>query len=872
MHGLEDRLQRALGDRYRIERELGSGGMGVVFLAEDLKLGRSVAIKVLRPEIAQAVGDERFLREIRLSARLSHPHILSLIDSGHADGLLYYVMFYVPGETLRHRLDRETQLPVDEAVRIALQVADALEHAHRNGVVHRDVKPENILLEEGHALVCDFGIARAIGEAGGGKLTQTGFVVGTPTYMSPEQGTGELAADHRADIYALGCVLYEMLLGAPPFGGAPPHVILARKCAEPVPGLRAARETIPAHVEQAVLTALARTPADRFQSAAAFAEALSDPKRGLRPARRGRWERGVRRAGLVTAVVAATTVAAGSAALLLSRRGGHAPLRVRSTQVTALPGLEDSPSISPDGQWLVYAGDDGLDRDIYLRSLGGERAINLTDGTPGDDYAPAFSPDGERIAFCSRRNGGGLYVMGRTGEAVRRVLDRGEDPAWSPDGRFLAYSVEHVGLLPLNMEPERPGEPGLWTVELETGATRELVRGDAVLPSWSPGGRWIAYTTRSGDAAARIWLVPAQGGAPLKLSDDGGNDWSPAWSPDGRFVYFSSDRGGSMNLWRVSVNEANGHARRPPEPVPTPSAFATHPSVSGDDTRVLFASVHTTQNIERARLDPVADTLVDSFLLTTGSRQWSSPDPSADGSAIVFYSRDLPEGDLYVVRRDGTGLRQLTGDSAVDRVPRWSPDGTRVAYFSNRSGNIAAWVIGTDGNGNRRLTDTREWSMPGAWSPDGRRLAVNVPDKAGFLMDPDRGSEDQTPEPLARDTAWGSFVVNDWSPDGTRLAGMVGWADRGVGYYEVATGRQVRLTDFGQWPVWMPDSRRILFVSGGNAFYLVDSETRAVRRVHWTPRDILGPPRVTADGREIVYSRRVTEGDIWLATIEEGER
>ncbi len=871
MRELRDRLQQVLGDRYRVERELGSGGMGVVFLAADLKLGRSVAIKVLRPEIAQAVGDERFLREIHISAQLSHPHILPLIDSGSADGLLYYVMFYVSGETLRSRLDRESQLPVDEAVRIGREIAKALDHAHGQGVVHRDIKPENILLDDGHALVCDFGIARAVGEAGGRQLTQTGFVVGTPAYMSPEQGTGETTVDHRSDIYALGCVVYEMLIGSPPFGGAAPHVLLARKCVEQVPGLRTVRAAIPVHVEEAVLKTLASTPADRFQSAGAFGEALTDAEATARTRRRHHWETGARRAAVATAAVAAVAVAV---ALLWSRGrgGGGGALRVRSAQVTALPGLEDSPSFSPDGQWLVYAGDNGADRDIYLRSLTGERAIDLTEGTPGDDYSPAFSPDGQQIAFRSTRAGGGLFVMGRTGEATRRVSEQGEDPAWAPDGRSLVYAQEHVGVNPFNLEPGKR-ERGLWTVDLETGATRQLVDGDAVLPAWSPNGRWIAYTSRSAESRPHLWLVPAGGGDPVPLSEGTGDDWGSAWSPDSRFLYFSSNRAGSMNLWRMAVDPASGRARGAPEPLPTPSVVAAHPSVSGDGTRILYASVLTTQNVERARFDSRADTLLEPFLLTTGTRQWSSPDPSPDGSLVAFYSRDLPEGDLYVVRRDGTGLRQLTADSAIDRVPRWSPDGTRIAYFSNRSGRLTAWVIDADGSHNRQLTFTTTTSAPGAWSPDGRRMAiVRSPPESGFLLDLSRPWDDQTPEPLIRDTASGHFVSNDWSPDGTRLAGMRSYSDQGVGYYELATGRQVLLTDFGQWPVWMPDSRHLLFVSGGHAFYLVDARTRHVRPVYSTVRDMLGPPRVTADGREVVYSRRHTEGDIWLVTLESGSR
>lgn len=864
MREFGERLQQAIGDRYRIDRELGSGAMGVVFLARDLKLDRQVAIKVLRPEIGQSLGEARFLREIRISAQLSHPHILSLIDSGVADGLLYYVMYYVRGETLQARLEREAQLDVDEAVRITRQVAQALDHAHRQGVIHRDVKPGNILLDEGHALVCDFGIARAVGEAEGERLTQTGFAVGTPVYMSPEQGTSEVDIDHRADIYALGCVLYEMLVGSPPFTGAPAHILLARKAAQPAPGLREVRDTIPTHVERAALKALARTPADRFETAGAFAEALLDPKEEARATRRGRRATTGRRVAVVGAAILAGGIALGGAALFLTRTPPRT-LTVQPEQVTALPGVEDFPSMSPDGQWFVYTGDDGADRDIYLRSLTGDRAINLTEDSPGDDYAAALSPDGQEIAFRSTRDGGGLFVMGLTGEAVRRVSDVGETPTWSPDGRSLAYSLEHVGLLPLNMEPE---EPGLWTLDLETGETRELLDTDAVLPAWSPDGRWIAYTGRSD--GSYIWMVPADGGDPVRLTDADGNDWGPAWSPDSRYIYFSSDRRTTMNLWRIEVDTGQGRVLGEPQPLNTPSQFVAHPSVSADGSRVLYASILTTQNIERAGLTPDADSMLEPFPLTTGTRQWSSPDPTSDGSRIAFYSRDLPEGDLFVVGRDGTGLRQLTGDSAIDRVPRWSPDGFRIAYFSNRSGELQPWVIEADGSGNERLAYTDDTAAPGAWSPDGRRLVINAPRDVGFILDMTRGWEEQSPEPLVYDSAWGPFVTNDWSPDGTRLAGMFGYADRGVGYYDLATGEHVELTDFGQWPVWMPDSRHILFVSGGKAFHLVDAETGEVRTIRSAVRDILGPPRVTADGREVVYSRRHTEGDIWLATISDG--
>jgi serine/threonine-protein kinase len=268
------RLESALGERYRLADEIGRGGMAIVYLAEDVKHHRRVAIKVLRPELAQALGAERFLREIEIAARLTHPHILALHDSGEADGLLYYVMPYVEGESLRDRLSREHQLPVDEALRIATQVASALGYAHSRDVVHRDIKPENILLAGEEVLVADFGIARLISAAGAEQLTSTGFPPGTPLYMSPEQGAGEKHLDGRSDLYSLGCVLYEMLAGSPPFTGPTAQAIQARRTTDPVPPLRTVRETVPVPVEQAIFKALAKVPADRFTTAAQFSEAL----------------------------------------------------------------------------------------------------------------------------------------------------------------------------------------------------------------------------------------------------------------------------------------------------------------------------------------------------------------------------------------------------------------------------------------------------------------------------------------------------------------------------------------------------------------------------------------------------------------------
>jgi len=275
MFDILERLKAALADRYAIEREIGAGGMATVYLAEDLKHHRKVAVKVLQPDLAVAIGAVRFLREIEIAATLTHPHILPLHDSGEADGFLFYVMPYIEGETLRGRIRRERQLGLEDALQITREVADGLSYAHGRGVVHRDIKPENILLASGHAVVADFGIARAITQAGRERLTETGLSVGTPAYMSPEQAMGEQDVDARSDIYSLGCVAYEMLAGDPPFAGTNPQAILARKTLESPPPLRTARDTVPEVVEQAILKALAKVPADRFATAQLFRDALA---------------------------------------------------------------------------------------------------------------------------------------------------------------------------------------------------------------------------------------------------------------------------------------------------------------------------------------------------------------------------------------------------------------------------------------------------------------------------------------------------------------------------------------------------------------------------------------------------------------------
>jgi TolB protein len=494
--------------------------------------------------------------------------------------------------------------------------------------------------------------------------------------------------------------------------------------------------------------------------------------------------------------------------------------------------------------------------------------ICLTEGSTADDDQPAFSPNGQRIAFRSSREGGGIFVMGRTGEAVRRVTRGGFNPSWSPDGTMLAYASERVGLMPLNWE----GVSELWVVPVDGGEARRLGSGDGVMPRWSPHGHRIVFQTRLGtNAQMDIMTMPSQGGEPTPVLSDAATDWSPTWSPDGRFIYFISDRGGSMNLWRIPVDEESGRPSGEPEPVTTPATFVAHPCFSADGRRVAFSSVLMRQNLQIAEFDPQTLAMSEPTWLTTGSRQWSSPDPSPDGAWVAFYSRDLPEGDIYVIRADGTGLRQVTHGPPVDRVPRWSPDGELIAYFSTGSGQIQAWTVRADGSDTRQMT-VGEGAGIVVWSPDGATVAANgfwgTSGAQGlFLLDPGRPQERRelpAPEPSLR-----PFMANSWSPDGQRLGGMIGYSDQGVVTLSIASGRYERLTSFGQWPVWLPDSRHLLYVSAGSGFHAVDSVTREVREVFTVRRDVLGPPRLTRDGSQVVYSRRTTEADIWILTFDD---
>jgi eukaryotic-like serine/threonine-protein kinase len=886
---------------YRIVSRLGAGGMGEVYAAEDLKLGRRVALKVLPPEMAADPERlQRFQREARAVAALNHPNIVTIYSVEEADGVQFLTMELVEGKTLSEAIPAGG-LPLAEFVKLAVTLVEAVAFAHEHGIVHRDLKPANIMLADGDRLkVLDFGLAKLKPALAGvaadettflapQSLTQVHAVVGTPWYMSPEQAEGR-PVDHRSDIFSLGVVLYEMACGRRPFDGDSAVSVISSVIKDTPSPPSAVNLAVPPALDHIVARALAKDPAARYQRAVELRDDLLQVReqtasgravvRLVRGVARSRWALRLAAAAGLLAVAAEAAWYLSAARRGEGRRSDSAPLRATFRRLTADPGVEQFPSLLPDGKWVVYAGQQTGNMDIYLLSTSGQNPINLTKDSPADDDEPAASPDGERIAFRSEREGGGIFVMGRTGEGVKRVtpvgLSAAFNPTWSPDGAEIAFTSENVQLAPLNWE----GRSSLSVVNVGTGQVRRLDVGDAVQASWSPHGQRIAFVARQFRSSAEgrastpvmdIRTVPARGGAPVSLTNDPAADWSPVWSPDGRYVYFASERGGSMNLWRIAVDEASGKPLGQPEPITTPAPFLAHPSVSADGHQIAYSAVTKSTNIQRLTLNAAGTGLEGQpSWVTTGSGVWANPDVTPDGEWVAFYSQDQPEGHIYVSRSDGTGRRYLTNDAFVDRVPRWSPDGKWVAFFSTRSGPFSVWRIRLDGSD---LQPVVEGSTP-VWSPDGSRLAASAAvtgtSEETRIVDV-ASARARPPEVLPRPPeTLRPFIAQSWSPDGTKLAGQIGyaWGGKGIVLYTFASGTYERLTDFGEWPAWFPDSRRVLLTSKGKEYWVLDTRTKQAQKIYSTVWDVIGPPRMTRDGRSIVLSRRVTEADIYLLSFE----
>jgi serine/threonine-protein kinase len=816
------RLNAALSGRYLIERELGQGGMATVYLARDEKHNRNVALKVLKPELAAVVGAERFLAEIKTTANLQHPHILPLFDSGEADRFLFYVMPYVEGESLRERLDREHQLPVDEAVQIARDVGEALQAAHEHGVIHRDIKPANILLSKGRPLVSDFGIALAVGVAGASRLTETGLSLGTPHYMSPEQATGDSHVGAATDIYALGCVLYEMLVGEPPYTGSTPQAILGKIIQGKPVSATESRRTIPPHVDAAIRKALEKVPADRFLHAQHFVRALADAgfRHGEAGAEAG--AAGTRLWVRLSAGLAATTVlfALGFGWALLGPQPVSEVARFSSPfEPGQAPVLNSYIELTADGSALVYAGTSG----IMLRRWEALEAVSVPGGEGG--IRPVLSPDEREVAFAVGRT---LRVAPLDGGPARTVAE-GVTAAteWTDDGRVYFTRTDFT--------LARTSAAGGDTVEdiTELRAGELFHAGFRVLPGSRFGVFHVARDVTG--EGSEIWAIDLETGERRFLRAG----LSPRYSASGHLLFGTAD--GLLMAQRIDAATAElaGNA------IPVAEALALNANgvadyaVSESGTLIYHAAgeagavaggfepVWVSRSGEATSIDPSWRVNVSG----TGSGLRISP----DGRSVAVMRNVDGNDDIWIMRLPDGPLERLTFDELPENSPSWSPDGQVVTY-----GRVGAglWQSRADGTGAPRLLLADIGAYQARTGPDGAWLvfrtvsgptAQPTDDILGF-----RPGVDTVAVPLVATPEF-SEQSPTFSPDGRWLAyssDRSGTREVYVSPFpDVESARVTVSRNGGLGPQWAHSGRELFYVDGGGALVAAEVEAGSQFRV-----------------------------------------
>jgi eukaryotic-like serine/threonine-protein kinase len=842
-----DRLTTALADRYAIVRELGAGGMATVYLAEDVKHHRKVALKVLRPELAAILGGERFLKEIEVTANLQHPNILPLYDSGSVPGpqggheFLFYVMPYVEGETLRQKMTREKQLGVDETIAIARDVADALHFAHQRGVIHRDIKPENILLQQGKPVVADFGIALAVSQAGGTRLTETGLSLGTPHYMSPEQATGDRELDARSDVYSLGAMVYEMLSGEPPHHGNTVQAIIARILSEEPQPVTRQRPAVPAHVDAAIRKALDKTPADRFPTAAKFAEALTNPGFTLSrtaatlaapavpPARRPLLMVGL-------AAVAVLAIAAAVAGWL--RSTPRQVLRVSMAIHEDAALTEQSTlrlAMSPDGRSFVYVGPAGAsqqNRQLWLRNLDALGAQPLP-GTEGA-MAPFFSRDGASIGFFTGEPGD-LRVVPAAGGPVRTIVAGVADPwggDWGPDGRVYFTGADG------HLLRVAPGGTVIDTVASPDRAKNELEFDFAhVLPN---GKGVIVEIWHSSVDDADLGVISLETGAVTTLAQG----VNARYLPTGHLLWGTSDGLLMAAPFDLDRLEFSGPSALLEQGLAVDAdAGAAQFGVSENGHLIYEAGSAAgvaqlqwvTRNGNATPVDPS----------WWGSLGYVAVSP--DGKSVALTQSGAEGTHVWVKDLAGGGLLRLSlGSGTFDR-PRWTPDGTSVTYRGGSTSGRGIWTRRADAS----LPAERAVALPAGlladeavWSPDGQWLVIRAQrTNSGRDVLAMRPGVDTTPRVLlgAAQEEYSPLV----SPNGKWLA----YTSNESGQEEVYV-RPFDNPDRARWVVSVGGGTEPLWArSGREIFYRQHAGDLVRRTVTETPDLTLGPVERLFDAR-----------------------
>ncbi|MBK9242235.1 MAG: PD40 domain-containing protein [Acidobacteria bacterium] len=877
-------IGRQLGP-YQIVAKLGAGGMGEVYRARDTKLNREAAIKVL-PELFAHDAERlaRFTREAQTLASLNHPNIAQIYGVEESDGVRALVMELVDGQDLSEIIARGP-VPLDDALQMARQIAEALEAAHDLGIIHRDLKPANIKVrQDGAVKVLDFGLAKAVDPAGASgtnaansptltaHATQMGMVIGTAAYMSPEQARGK-NVDRRADIWAFGIVLYEMLTGRRVFEGGEISDVLAAVLRQDI-DWTALPPATPPRIRRLLERCLDRDARGRLRDIGEARVEIAKTLAGAADSGTSMAVPGATASApaptsrrLITRAVAAVVVAAALFGAWWAGRTSHVPQGTWAefTQLTDASGVENSPSVSPDGGSFAYSSNSRGTADIYVQRVGGRNPALVAGDPARHEVWPAFSPDGKQIAFNEGGGRGGIFIVGATGESARRLTDFGANAAWSPDGTRIVFSAEEVGSV-----YSRNGVSPLWTVDLNGGAPVKIDDGDAIQPAWSPSGQRIAFW-QTVDGQRDLASIPAAGGLRVPVTDDAAADWAPVWSPDGRYLYFASDRGGSMGIWRMGIDEASGQATGAPEPVAVGVDVSMDlPHLTADGASLIFRSMVTSVNPAAIAFDPATERAGSVTMLQRRTGILAPHDVSADGQWLALGNLRERREDLFVMRSDGTELSRVTDDAARDRFPRFTPDGA-LAFYSNKEGPYSGWLIRRDGGGRTRLTGPMGEVNYTAVSPDGRQLLATLMGGSWLLG--------AMPGPLTRETAvlikspvvaGNLFAPTNWSRDGRWLVGYLvtpsgGFA--GNGLYSLAAGTVTRLNDVGGGELaWMPDHTRVLYITPDSDLMIQNIVTLKSRRVDVKlPLPPDGDFTIVAspDGRTIYYGAQQVEANIW---------
>jgi serine/threonine-protein kinase len=838
------RLSSALADRYRIERELGQGGMATVYLAEDLKHKRKVALKVLKPELAAVLGADRFVQEITTTAALQHPHILPLFDSGEAGGFLFYVMPFIDGETLRSKLDRETQLGVDEAVKITTDVADALDYAHRQGVIHRDIKPENILLHDGRPMVADFGIALALSAAAGGRMTETGLSLGTPHYMSPEQATAEKEITARSDVYSLASVLYEMLAGSPPHLGGSAQQIIMKIVTEQAAPVTQMRKSVPANVAAAVAKALEKLPADRFDSAKAFAEALGNPVFGPAAGTRAAPAAGRAAAGWqgrlrdpLTLALSLTTLVALAAATSLARRPTAAspvpPIRfvVAVTDSTRpFPNYPWPAAISPDGGTVVYSVPTSATSGMLYALHTDQLEARPIPGTANADQ-PHFSPDGRWLAF---EQDGKLRKVRLDGSAPVTIATAGSANGadWLTSGEIVlgAFKATHG----LSRVSAAGGQPiVLTTPDTASGKT------DHLWPIGLPDGRGVVFVLWSGSlATSELAMTSLDEGKVAPLGIPG---IRPLAVLDGMLVYLQAD--GTVMAVRLDVRRRKLDG----SPIPVHDPVRVEPANNGNSWVFLSprGALVTAHGGTRGRLVWLsAGGHIEPLLAQ--SRGFEQPRLSPDERRVAVVVHDGQSSDVWIYDRSLSTFSRLTTAQTVTSAS-WSADGSQILFTAAGEGaRGAVWrQSATGGSPAERLFQNTYLTPLAVISPDGRSLLLTSLRETSWdiLRVPlDSGAEARSY--LATGAVEGAAR---FAPDGRWVALTSNESGRDEVYVrsfpDPSSKVQVSVTG-GTEPTWSADGRRLYYRSGSA---LMEAKVSLTPSFTLQGRDtLLSAPRMTS--------------------------